>query len=37
LAYDKDKKLVFLAESAWTVKTIKENHPDIEFHEKSEF
>ena len=37
LAYDKDGKLVFLAESAWTVKTIKDNHPDIEFHEKSEF
>jgi peptide chain release factor 3 len=37
LAFDKDDKLVFLAESAWTVKTIQENHPKIEFHEKSEF
>lgn len=37
LAFDKDNKLVFLAESAWTVKMIKENHPDIEFFEKSEF
>ena len=37
LAYDKDHKLVFLAESAWTVKTIQEKHPKIAFHEKSEF
>ena len=37
LAWDKDGKLVFLAESDWTIKLVKENFPEIEFFEKSEF
>ncbi len=37
LAFDKDGKLVFLAESDWTIKLIKENYPEIDFFEKSEF
>ncbi len=37
LAWDKDGKLVFLAESEWTIKIVKENFPEIEFFEKSEF
>lgn len=37
LAQDKDEKLVFLAESAWQLKTVQEAHPDIEFHFTSEF
>jgi len=31
VAYDKDEKLVFLAESAWTLKMAQENHPEVEF------
>lgn len=37
IATDKDGKYVFLAESQWTTKVVKENHPDVEFFEKSEF
>ncbi len=37
LAKDTDDKLVFLAESAWSLKMVQENHPDIEFHFTSEF
>ncbi|MBK9151286.1 MAG: peptide chain release factor 3 [Saprospiraceae bacterium] len=37
LAKDTDGKLVFLAESAWTLKMAQENHPDIEFHFTSEY
>jgi peptide chain release factor 3 len=37
IAIDKDGKYVFLAESMWTTKVIKENHPEVEFFEKSEF
>lgn len=37
LAKDTDDRLVFLAESAWTLKMAQENHPDIEFHFTSEF
>ena len=37
LATDKDDKLVYLAESAWTLKMAQENHPDIKFHNSSEF
>ena len=37
IAIDKDGKYVFLAESMWTTKVVKENHPDVEFFEKSEF
>lgn len=37
LAKDTDGKMVFLAESAWTLKMAQDNHPDIEFHFTSEF
>lgn len=37
LALDKDGKLVYLAESAWTLKMAQDNHPDIQFHTSSEF
>lgn len=37
LARDKDGKLVFLAESAWTLKMVQENFPDVMFHTSSEF
>jgi len=37
LALDKEGKLVFLAQSAWTLKMAQENHPEIEFHFTSEF
>jgi peptide chain release factor 3 len=37
LAKDTDDKLVFLAESAWTLKMAQENHPEVEFHFTSEF
>lgn len=37
LARDKDGKLVFLAESAWTLKLVQENFPELEFHTSSEF
>jgi len=36
-AKDKDGKLVYMAESAWGLKTVQENHPDILFYYKSEF
>lgn len=36
LAKDKDGKLVFLAESAWSLKMAQENHPEIQFHFTSE-
>ncbi len=37
LALDKDGKLVYLAESAWTLKMAEENHPEVTFHTSSEF
>lgn len=37
LALDKDGKLVFMAESAWSLKMVQENHPNIHFHFSSEF
>jgi len=37
LAKDKDGKLVFLADSAWILKTVQENHPAIDFYFISEF
>lgn len=37
LARDKHGKLVYLAESAWALKTVQENHPEIQFFFKSEF
>lgn len=37
LAEDKDGKLVFLADSAWSLQMAQEQYPKIEFHFKSEF
>jgi peptide chain release factor 3 len=37
LAVDKDGKLVYLADSSWALQMAKENHPEVVFHEKSEF
>ena len=37
IAKDKDGHLVFLAESAWTLKMAQDNFPDIQFHFQSEF
>ncbi len=37
IAKDKDGQLVFLAESAWTLKMAQENFPEVEFHFTSEF
>ena len=37
LALDKDDKLVYLADSSWALQMAKENHPEVSFHEKSEF
>lgn len=37
IAKDKDGQLVFLAESAWTLKLAQDNHPDVQFHFTSEF
>lgn len=37
IAFDKDNRYVFLAETQWTAKTVMDNHPDIEFFEKSDF
>lgn len=36
LARDKDGRLVFLAESAWTMKLAQENFPKVQFHTSSE-
>ncbi len=36
LAKDKDGNLVFLAESAWALKMVQENHPEVAFHFTSE-
>ena len=37
IAVDKDGKLVYMAETAWGLKTVQENHPDIQFHFTSEY
>ncbi len=37
IARDKDGKLVFMAESAWILKTVQENFPKVKFHMTSEF
>jgi len=37
LAKDKDGKLVYLADTAWGLKTVQDNHPDVKFHFSSEF
>ncbi|MDH3652317.1 MAG: peptide chain release factor 3, partial [Saprospiraceae bacterium] len=37
MALDREGRHVFLAESAWALKMAQENHPDVQFHFKSEF
>ena len=37
LAQDKDGKLVYMAETAWGLKTVQENHPEVQFYFTSEF
>ncbi len=37
IAKDKDGKLVYLAESAWGLRMMQENHPEIKFHFQSDF
>ena len=37
LAIDKEGNLVYMAESAWGLKTVQENHPEITFHFTSEY
>ena len=37
IAKDKDGKLVYMAETAWGLKTVQDNHPEILFYYKSEF
>lgn len=37
IAYDKDERLVYMAESEWYLKTTHEAFPEIEFHFTSEF
>ncbi len=37
MAKDKDGNAVFLADSAWSLNTVMENHPEISFHDSSEF
>ena len=37
MAKDIHGNLVFLAESAWTLKMAQENYPDVKFHFTSEF
>jgi peptide chain release factor 3 len=36
IAIDKDEQYVYLAESSWSLKTIQENYPKVEFRFKSE-
>ncbi|WP_211096963.1 peptide chain release factor 3 [Neolewinella litorea] len=37
IALDKEGRMVYLAESAWTLQMAKDNHPEIVFHQTSEF
>lgn len=37
IAKDTQGQYVFLAESNWTLQTVKDNHPEIQFHNTSEF
>lgn len=37
IAYDKEHRPVFLAESAWVLQMAQEKFPDVKFHVKSEF
>ncbi len=36
IAYDKDGKLVYLAESKWSLKLAQDNHPEVQFRTTSE-
>ncbi|MBN1145578.1 MAG: peptide chain release factor 3 [Bacteroidales bacterium] len=36
IAFDKSKTPVYLAESNWVLKIVKEAHPEVEFHDTSE-
>ncbi|MCX8212462.1 MAG: peptide chain release factor 3 [Neolewinella sp.] len=36
IGHDKEGRLVYLADSAWTLQMAKDNHPEIEFHSTSE-
>ena len=37
IAEDKEGRLVYLADSAWTLQMARDNHPEIQFHETSEW
>ena len=37
IAKDKDGKYVYMAESAWGLRTVQEKHPEITFHFQSDF
>lgn len=37
ISYDKDNRLVFMADSAWSLKDKQKSYPEIEFHFTSEF
>jgi peptide chain release factor 3 len=37
IAYDKEERPVFLAESAWLLQMAQEKFPEMQFHAKSEF
>jgi peptide chain release factor 3 len=36
IAFDKSKTPVYLAESNWVLKIVKEAHPEVQFHDTSE-
>ena len=36
ISHDKEGRLVYLAESAWTLQMAKDNHPEVAFHSTSE-
>ena len=37
IAHDKEGRMVYLADSAWTLQMARDNHPEIVFHQTSEF
>ncbi len=37
VARDKEGRFVYMAESAWMLKTVQDNHPELKFHFTSEF
>jgi len=36
IGHDKEGRLVYLADSAWTLQMARDNHPEVEFHSTSE-